>query len=74
MAEERAVFLVITRAILCPIFIPPEALLTDAVQAGEKGGRGDVGAGWPRGGGQAGESRARLAGGRVEGGLFQLRQ
>ena len=40
----------ITRAILCPIFIPPEALLTDAVQAGEKGGRGDVGAGWPRGG------------------------
>ena len=34
----------ITRAILCSIFIPPEALLTDAVQAGEKGGSGDVGA------------------------------
>ena len=67
-------FLVIARAILCSIFIPPEALLTDAVQAGEKGGRGDVGAGWPRGGGQAGGSRARLAGGRVEGGLLQLRQ
>ena len=59
----------ITRAILCPIFIPPEALLTDAVQAGEKGGRGDVGAGWPRGGrasrGVAGPAGGRACGGRA---------
>ena len=70
----------ITRAILCPIFMPLEALLTEAVQAGEKGGGGDVGARVGkgrqagRGGGRGVRAGARLAGGRGEGGLFQLRQ